>query len=151
MEILVAQDSYLVTVNYDMTLEEMIRAGNYNFVDDGIDLKRFRIKGKGLKDVRIKLRGFKTIVTSDEALWSLRENKLRRWPTKLEEMLALVAKHPDILEKDSIAAFGSIGSFRGLKRVPSAGFHTITKRILSTRSLNEKWDTVWRFGISQAA
>jgi hypothetical protein len=83
-------DMYSVVVDYSMTLEQMIAAGDYSWVDKDIDTAHFPIEGAGKVEVKLQLirRGGATI---KGIMAELAERNLR--PATLPELLAFGSKY----------------------------------------------------------
>lgn len=96
---------YPVTVNYGLSLAEMITAGKYDEVDDKITQNCFPVEGEGAVDIKIQLVHFGRRTESNEAIHKLNAGGLR--PATLPELLAFGAKFPESCESP-IAAIGSV-------------------------------------------
>lgn len=99
-------ETYPITVNYDLSLAAMVGAGQYNWVHLDITEKNFPVSKKGIQNVTIEVIQFDRAVRSEEVLPQLDRRGLR--PATIEELLALGAKYPEMQQRFSIAAFGSI-------------------------------------------
>ena len=95
---------YPVTVDFSLTLDEMIAAGQYGRVHDEIDAAHYPIDGEGRVEATIELVRFGRSLHSDEALTEL--DHLGYRPATLAELLALRATYPE-LETGPIIALGS--------------------------------------------
>jgi len=91
------QDVYPVVVDYDMPLDKMIAAGNYNWINKSITAERFPIIGKGKVDTVLHLFRIGREVNKIEAIIEISRNNL--FPTTLPELLAFGAQHPNALPK----------------------------------------------------
>ena len=111
--------TYHVTVNYGLSLTEMIRAGRYDWVDPNITSDNFPINGKGTKEVALELVHFNRYInSSEEVIRELGKKGLR--PATIVELLAFSAKYTDVMRQSTIAALGSVWlSLDGRRRVPS--------------------------------
>lgn len=98
--------SYVVTVNYALSLEEMITAGRYDWKNDNITGKHFSVKGEGMADVEIQLVHFDCVMDSNEVIRELDKMGLR--PATLPELLAFGAKFPEIQRQFPVVALGSV-------------------------------------------
>lgn len=98
---------YLVSVNYALSLEEMVAAGRYNWKNDDITARHFSVKGEGVVDVDIQLAHFDRVMdSSGEVIRELDKVGLR--PAKIEELLAFGAKYPDVQRQFPVVALGSV-------------------------------------------
>ena len=99
-------NSYPVIVNYGLSLEEMIRAGKYDYVDPNITTDYFSVEGEGIKKVMLELICFNRRISSDDALSEF--DKCKRRPAIIEELLAFGAKYPELQGQSMTIALGSI-------------------------------------------
>lgn len=86
--------SYPVSINYGLSLAEMIAAGKYDRVDSGITVANFPVNEEGKTDVEVQLVHFGCEMTSGDVIHALGEQDLR--PDTPVELLALGAKYPDV-------------------------------------------------------
>lgn len=96
---------FKVEVDYGKTLEAMIAAGRYDWVDSGITPERFPIQGEGKAERELVLVHLDKEVSTDEAQAELDRRGLR--PAKIEELLALGAAQPELQREFPIVALGS--------------------------------------------
>ncbi len=117
------RETYKVIVDYSMTLAEMIKAGNYDWVNDAI-VKRFKIQGSGKHAFDLVL------VTVPEILeWLIAQGQAseeqiaEKWVTTrqviaylsshgllaalIEHLLAFGAAYPELKRQFQIIALGS--------------------------------------------
>lgn len=99
-------NTFVVTVDYVKSLPEMIKVGNYDYVNEDITDAHFRMTGKGKVDREIVLVHFDRDITSEEALQEL--DKLGLRPVDLAELLAFGETHPEAHLEFPILALGSI-------------------------------------------
>ncbi len=102
-------------VDYDQSLEEMIRAGNYDYLDPEINKENFPISGKGrveYEDLLLMFERDMTLVETQKriATWST-ENPWE--PAKIENLLAFGVRNPGMQLRTAIIGLGSIGIFEG--------------------------------------
>ena len=112
-------DPELITVDYAMSLEEMIRAGHYDWENDNLTAKRFPIKGEGKVDLEVKLFHFDRSISSEDAKRTIEESGYQVAQT--EHLLAYGAKNPEEQRKYPIVALGSVGKVHGDHFVPYLG------------------------------
>jgi hypothetical protein len=95
-----------ITIDHDRSVEEMVRAGKYDWSNDDITSKHFLSDRKGTTQVRIQLIHFNRAMESDDVLHELDKQGLR--PATLPELLALGEKHPELQRQFPIVALGSV-------------------------------------------
>lgn len=108
--------TYPVTVNYDLSLAGMIKAGWYDWVNSDITEKYFSMNSTGTKEVVTRLVHFNQYLSSDDVLRELDKRGLR--PATIAELLAFGAKYPELQRQFPIVALGSIWQHLGLRFVP---------------------------------
>jgi hypothetical protein len=97
---------YLVTVNYDLSVEDAVKAGKYDWKNDRIISKNFPSKRKGKVDAEIILVKFAKDMESEAILLELDKQGLR--PAELPELLAFGEKYPEVQREFPIVALGSV-------------------------------------------
>jgi len=108
--------TFIFTVDYGQTLEQMIAAGRYDWTNDKITTERFRVEGADLV-------GFAAVLfhldadNSSEAAKSQIE-KAGYEVGKIEHVLSFGAQYPEEQRKFPIVGLGSVGEIRGERRVP---------------------------------
>ncbi len=113
----VVGDIYTATVDYGMSLADMIKAGKYDWVNDDITVEHFPITGSGKVEVSFELVHLNKSISSKEVLLHMEKNNLR--PATLAELLAFGAKYPEKQREFPIIALGSSWVNRdGNRRVP---------------------------------
>jgi len=137
-----------VTVNYDLSLKEMIRAGKYDRVCGDISDWKI-IEGnpadrKGQEEVRLKLVDeYLYFNNTEEVLKRLDEMSYR--PATVAELLAFGAKYPGKQKGPPIVALGSV--FRspdGNRRVAYFDWDN-PRRCLDLHWARCSWPTYFRF------
>ncbi len=131
---------FRVAVNYDLSAEEMIKAGKYDWASPEINSQNFPAEMKGLSDVVIQLVRFDGFMESEAVLRELDKQGLR--PASLPELLALGAQHPYLQRKFPIVA---LGSFRHGGRVVACLWGDARTRGLGFDWLGIRWDGLHRF------
>lgn len=99
-------DTYPITVNYGLSLKEMIAVGRYDREDKDITALHFPMKGEGTKEVVTELVHFNRHMESEDVLREFDERSLR--PATIKELLAFGAKYPELQRQFPIVALGSI-------------------------------------------
>jgi hypothetical protein len=97
--------SYPVNVDYSASVEQLIKAGKYDWFNDDITGRNFPSSEKGTAQVIVYLVNFDRDISSENAVKELDRQGLR--PATLKELLALGATYPDLQRKDLIVALGS--------------------------------------------
>ena len=103
-----ATNTFPVTVNYDIRVEDAIKAGRYNWTN--VASENFPSKRKGTAEMEIILIHFNREIGSDEAIREFDKQGLR--PVELLELLAFGAKYPDVQREFSVVALGSVCRIR---------------------------------------
>ncbi len=98
--------TFPVTVDYNLTIEEMVAAGKYDWSNSAISSKHFPSGGKGTSQVQIELVHFNRTMESDEVLRELDKQGLR--PATLPELLAFGATYPEKQREFPVVALGSV-------------------------------------------
>lgn len=94
-----------VEVDYAKSLADMVKAGKYDYASDNIVAKNFPIEGTGVVETELVLVHFDRDIGSDAAIKELEQMGLV--PCKIEHLLALGAKHPDLQREYPIICLGS--------------------------------------------
>ena len=129
-------NTYLVTVNYDLSVKDAVKAGKYDWTKDDITTKHFPSKRVGIAEQKIILVHFNRDIKVDEAIREL--DKMGFRPAELPELLALGAKYPDIQRDFPVIALGSVW------RNPDGDrYCAYLCGLGSVRSLNLNWFAGW--------
>lgn len=102
-------ETYNVVVDYSKSLDEMVKAGDYQSHDFGfgyINNKWFPLQGIGQQKVELVMIHLNRDATFKEVLEHL--DNLGLEPAKIEHLLAFNATYPEIHRKFSIVAPGSL-------------------------------------------
>lgn len=132
-----------ITVDYRMSLQQMILAGHYDWVNDGITLERFPIVGDGVVECETKLFHFNRRISSEVADEEIRTaDKRSPWESaKIEHLLAFGATFLEMQRKFPIVGLASSCEVRGGRGVPDLWGGD------SGRSLSlDWWDGDWYGG-----
>lgn len=103
------KDVFSVTVNYNQTVEDMVKAGEYDWKNQDINSRNFPIIRRGTSEFEIHLVHFGKTMSSEDVLRELDKMGLRS--AEFPELLRLGATHPDLQRQFLIVALGSV--FRG--------------------------------------
>jgi len=95
-----------VLVDYDMSLTEMIAAGRYFWRIYEINATNFPVSGESQKEVKLKLIHLNRVASTEEILEEMDRRGLQ--PAKIEELLGLGAKYPELQKQFPIIALGSV-------------------------------------------
>ena len=126
-----------IVVDYDLSLQEMIAAGQYDLVNDDITPERFPVIGKGVMQLIPQLVHFNRNISSDDAEKELDKKGLR--PATLAELLAFGKTYPEVQRKFPVVALGSVAEINGDR------FVAYLDRGGSGRSLGLRYrDRAWR-------
>ena len=135
--------SFPVLVDYGQTVEQLIRDGRYDWINDRVTGRNFPSSERGNAQVEIFLLNFDRNISSEDAIRKMGERDLR--PATLKELLALGSAHPDLQRENPIVALGSIWrSPNGDLRVPFL-YRGGSDRSLSLNWFGGVWDPDWRF------
>ncbi len=111
----VTLDVYPITVDYSMTLKQMIEAGRYDWVNSDITSKIFPVKGKGIVNLDTQLVHFRRDMSSEPGIAEMDKMGLR--PATHAELLAFGAKYPEFQRQFPIVALGSSDEVLGDRSV----------------------------------
>ncbi|MBZ5630257.1 MAG: hypothetical protein LAO06_15465 [Acidobacteriia bacterium] len=137
------RDVFPVTVNYDLSLEEAIKAGEYQAVHTEITAANFPSTRIGQADVEIVLIRFDRRMASEDVVRELDREGLRA--AELPEFLAFGAAYPDVQRKFSVAGLGSVWRDRkGYRNVPCL-YEASEGRYLDLHWWDDGWYTYTRF------
>lgn len=105
------ENVFRVLVDYDLSLEDAVRAGNYDWIDGDINSKNFPSERRGKENVALELiPGFdltdKRWIFAESAILALKQKGYR--PANLWEGLAFGVANPDEQRKFPIGVRGSV-------------------------------------------
>lgn len=136
---------YSVVVDYNLSLADMIKAGEYDWINDDITSEHFPIQGEGKQELEIILLHFDRYVSSDEANKEIDKAGYRS--ATLPELLALGASQPELQRQFPIIALGSVWQDRhGACFVPCL-LSDGAERSLRLGWLDNAWYPGYRFAI----
>lgn len=139
--------SFRFTVDYSLSLAEMIKAGNYTETDPNI-MALFQFQGEG--QVEYEACCFNSL----ESSWSneviaaiLDEELVYQWqPAKIEHLCAFGATYPDEQRECQIVGLGSVVKLGNDRRVPILWGTSFSHRELDLGWFNiQKWRDSYRF------
>lgn len=97
---------YPITVDYSKSLDEMIKAGHYDWVNFDITSKHFPINLSGKHELVPELIHYGKAKSSDAVIRDLDQRGLR--PATVAELLAFGEAYPDKRREFPIVALGSV-------------------------------------------
>lgn len=133
---------FAVTIDQSQSLDDMIRADEYDEVNAAIRSVNFPWKRKGTKEVEVTLIQFERPLTPVEIL-NLMEARGHR-PAFIEELLALAKEHPDLQREIPIIALGS-GRIIERRRYAVCLGGSQSSRSLSLVVVYRRWSAFYRF------
>jgi hypothetical protein len=108
---------FSVTVDFREPLEKVVAVGQYDYRDDNITAENFPVTGNGQVECEVIFVHFDRDIKSEAAITELEQMGLQ--PAKIEHLLALGAKHPDLQREFPIICLGSSWvDSDGYRRVP---------------------------------
>lgn len=99
------EQNFSVKVDCTRSLVQMIKAGKYEWVNNGITAEHFSIEGEGTQEKEVVLFHFNKVMTSDNVITEMKKQGFR--PARIEELLALGEFHPDVQRQFPVVALGS--------------------------------------------
>lgn len=100
---------FRLVVNYDESVETLVKRGKYDWTNDSITSKNFPTKRTGTSEVVVELVYLNRAVSTDEALAELDRMGFR--PAELKELLVLGAEQPELQREFPIVALGSVWQY----------------------------------------
>lgn len=138
-----------ITVDYGMTLEQMVEVGHYDWANPEIDWANpditascFPITGEGKKELVAEVIHFNRDISSEDAVTELGGMALR--PGTIEELLAFGAAFPEMQRKFPIVELGSSCEIGGKRSVAYLDRYD-SERSLSLDWWDDGWDRDYRF------
>jgi hypothetical protein len=134
------QFSGRLKVDFDLSFDAMVAAGNYTWVSRDVAAPYFSKSRQGRVECEARLFHFDEFGSSEEVIRKIRAaDRDRPWePAQWEHVLAIGAQHPDEQTKSPIPGMGSvvtIGGKRGVLCLYGGG----TKRNIRV----DPWDGDW--------
>jgi hypothetical protein len=136
-------EPFTISVNYDLSLEEMIRAGKYNRIDTSIKEKVAPLKKTGTIETELNLIRFGSNMSNAKIFKMFEKYNLR--PANIHELLAFGAKYPNKQKIRPIVAIGLIWHISlGNIILTSSGRFQILSTLISTKFVT-KWPYYVKF------
>ena len=137
------QNIFRIVVDYSKSLAEMIRAGNYNDVDDDITGSHFPVKGQGNVELEVEIVHYDKSMTSEDIVRDMESRGLRS--ATLPELLAFGAFFPDKQREFLIMALGSVWRERNVIRFVACLDSGSSERKLTLAIWSGYWDKYYHF------
>jgi hypothetical protein len=136
----------IITIDYGMSLDDMIDAGTYYSSTGYITARRFPVQGEGVVQYQAKLFRFDRYISSEHAVAAIKaDDRHNPWePAKIEGLLEYGAANPEEQRKYPIIALGSVAEVRGDHCVPYL-YADGNDRHLDLGSSDDGWDVRCRF------
>lgn len=136
-------EPFTISVNYNLSLDEMIRAGKYNRIDAGIKDKIIPFKKIGTMETELNLIRFSSSM-SNSKIYKMFE-KYNLHPANAPELLAFGAKYPFKQKIRPIVALGPVWHISlGNIILPRNGkFHMLST--LTSTKFTTKWPYYVKF------
>ena len=135
-------EPFTVTVNYRQSLKEMIIAGNYDKVDEGINEKLFPFKRRDAVNTCLNLIKFGKDMTNSEIFRLYEKYNIRS--ANAPELLAFSIKYPNKQKKHRIIALGNTYSMFLGYRISIVEKYTIL-RTLTMYEFTKRWPKDTKF------
>jgi hypothetical protein len=134
-----SQSAYAITVNYDLSVEDAVRAGHYEEASEELTSENFPSLRTGTTTIELILINFHDEMGFERVVHQFDEMGLR--VAELPELLAYGAQHPKEPYGYEVVALGSVLSLpKGLPAVPHIDGNTL---VFSYRY--GKWNALARF------
>ena len=134
---------YLVTVDCEMSIEETIILGKYDWVNPAITSKNFATKREGKAEFKVELIHFDHLISAEEAL---REIDLMGYrPAELPKLLALGCQYPDLQREFPIVALGSVWWGPYSRHLVPYLYGDFSERFLTLYWVEDNLGEGWRF------
>ena len=138
-----ASNTYPLSVNYGMSVEDAVKLGLYDWANSDITSRNFPTKRTDKADLTIKFMQFNRAISTEDALREL--DRMGYRPAELHEILAFGEKYPDVQREFPIVALGSVWRYRhgdrGVPYLDGGG----SGRGLSLRWFEDDWRDIVRF------
>jgi hypothetical protein len=137
-----------VVVDYSMTLEQMVAAGNYDWKNEDIISRQFSVLGEGRPEFEVQLFNFGRSISSEDAERAIKEAvPSGQWELgRIEHLLAFGAKYPETQRKFPIVCLGSVSNSKvfGKRHVPYL-YRRVLGRSLHMDWYSNGWHSFYRF------
>lgn len=99
-------DTYQLTVDYDRSLADMVKAGHYDYANDYITADNFPIEGSGTVESESVLVHLDRSASTKEVEQEIAKRGLRS--ATIKELLAFGEKYPDVQREFPVVELGSV-------------------------------------------
>lgn len=139
-------NTYPVSVNYVRSIEDGIRAGQYDsrFICGSFSMF-CPAKKMGISDRVIEIIHFDRKISTEDALMMLDIMGYR--PAGLHELLAFGERYPNVQREYPVVALGTFMRNRDGIRVAPCLYGDSSKRVLETLSIEIDWEKAYRFAV----
>ena len=139
--------AYPVFMDYEITIEEAVKRGRYDWTNSNITSDNFPTKQIGKAKLEVELVRFRRRISTKEALEEF--DLMGRRPAEPKELLALGAQYPNLQRKFPIVELGFIWRCfiwrsRGYRYVLCLSRMGL-RRNLSLCEVGRGWNVIWRF------
>lgn len=135
--------SYMVTVNYNKTVNQLVKDGKYDWSNSDISDSHFPLNKKGEEQVEIFIVSIDHRMSDPEVTQFI--NSLGLQDVNVKEELSLGVQFPDLQRKDPIVGRGSTWrDSDGDVYVPCL-YGSESCRGLNLFDLGGGWDSAWQF------
>lgn len=136
----------VVEVDYrkEGAISHLLQAGNYDWTNSDISDEHFPQKKIGRTSVAIRLLCFDQVISSQEVLARLKQDRLR--PANPAEVLALGAKYPSLQRQFPVIALGQTWLLPNRDRmVVCLAWHSMLRRVHLLCKFRRDWPAHCRF------
>ena len=133
-------------VDCALSLDRMIKAGKYDWVNSDITEERFPVNSIADAEWEFKMFHFDRSISSPDAVTGITtDDATNPWqPAGIEHLLTYGKNNPDEQRKHPIVALGSVGKVGGNRSVPCLS-RDDSRRDLSLNAWGGDWDARCRF------
>jgi hypothetical protein len=134
---------YVISMDYAMSIEELVRLGKYDWINENITAKHFPTKRTGKAGIKIELVRFDRTISSEEALKEIDEMGYRA--AEACELLTFGRYYPDVQREFPIVALGSFWQDDRGDRGVVCLYGGSGKRGDGIEWFGRDWNGDWRF------
>ena len=132
---------YPLSVDYARTFSDMVKAGQYDYINTYITEKNFPIERpdniKSVNHIQVALVCLNKMINTDAVLLHIFESNMR--PARIEELLAFGEKYPKIQQDVAIFSLYSSDFLRYIKTVPFL-YRDVSGRTLEVGFFESDWN-----------
>lgn len=137
-------NSFIITVDYSLLIEEMIEAGKYDWKNDNITAENFPHDSTlGEVEIEAEYVHYNRNMGYDAVIDDLNARGMR--PATMVELLVFGAAFPDEQRKFPIVALGSVCEDRGGGRYVGCLYRSGSERDLNFHYVASDWGAYYRF------